>query len=81
MFPTQKKSTIFLMVVLENTKIANIFAIILKILASWKSPCDGIGEAVKRVVSNASLQLPTDLQILNVKEMFNFLKITHLAST
>ena len=39
-----------------------------------KSPCDVIGRMVKRLVSNASLQRPTDLQILNAEEMFNFSK-------
>ena len=51
----------------KNCKHFQIYAIMLKILGcnasgiSGKSPCDGIGGTVKRLVLNASLQLPTDL--------------------
>ena len=35
-----------------------------------KSPCDGIGETVKRLVTRASLQRPTSNQILTADKMF-----------
>ena len=38
--------------------------------AHGKSPCDGIGGTVKRLVAKASLQRPVDGQILRPREMF-----------
>ena len=37
-----------------------------------KSPCDGIGGTVKRLVATASLQNPINNQILSAKAMFEF---------
>ena len=37
-----------------------------------KSACDGIGGTVKRSVARASLQRPTNQQILSVTDMFKF---------
>ena len=37
-----------------------------------KSPSDGIGGTVKRLATKASLQRPTDNQILNASDMYKF---------
>jgi hypothetical protein len=37
-----------------------------------KSPCDGIGGTVKRLVARASLQRPLDDQILSMDKMFEY---------
>ena len=39
-----------------------------------KSPCDGIGGTVKRLVARASLQAPINNQILTPHDMYNWLK-------
>ena len=39
-----------------------------------KSPCDGIGGTVKRLVARASLQRPLDNQILSMEKMFEYCK-------
>ena len=39
-----------------------------------KSPCDGIGGTVKRIVAKASLQRHKENQILTAREMFDFCK-------
>ena len=39
-----------------------------------KSPCDGIGGTVKRLVARASLQRPYDKQLLPAQEVFTFCK-------
>ena len=39
-----------------------------------KSPCDGIGGTVKRLVARASLQRPYDKQLLPAREVFTFCK-------
>ena len=39
-----------------------------------KSPCDGIGGTVKRLVARASLQRPLDNQILSMEKMFECCK-------
>ena len=45
----------------------NIFA-----TSHGKSPCDGIGGTVKRLVTRASLQRPISNQILTADKMFEF---------
>ena len=37
-----------------------------------KSPCDGIGGTVKRLVARASLQAATDGHILNASKMYDW---------
>ena len=39
-----------------------------------KSPCDGIGGTVKKLVARASLQRPLDNQILSMEKMFEYCK-------
>ena len=39
-----------------------------------KSPCDGVGGTIKRLVARASLQATTGNHILNAKELFSWAK-------
>ncbi len=40
-----------------------------------KSPCDGIGGTVKRLVARASMQRPLDDQILSMKKIFEYCEL------
>jgi hypothetical protein len=48
------------------------------LLAEWhffatghgKSPCDGVGGTIKRVIAKLSLQRPSENQILTAEQMF-----------
>ncbi|XP_024889361.1 uncharacterized protein LOC112465839 [Temnothorax curvispinosus] len=40
--------------------------------AHGKGPCDGIGGTLKRLAARASLQRPTDQQILDPMDLFNW---------
>ena len=41
---------------------------------TWKSPCDGVGGTVKRLVAKESLKRPFENQILNAPDFYNCCK-------